>query len=340
MQESTLLSPPVQTKPRLGFLGVGWIGRNRMEALARTGIAEISAICDNASPVVNELQTQYPGAHCSGQLTDLLAGDLDGIVISTPSALHAQQSIAALEKGIAVFCQKPLARNTEETRQIIDIARQQNKLVGVDFSYRYTEGIRQVKALLEAGELGEIFGANLVFHNAYGPDKPWYYNPALAGGGCLTDLGVHLVDLLLWLTGDTQVSQVCGQLFAGGKPIRNAAAQVEDYAAVQLQLSSGVAAQLACSWNLAAGRDAVIEVTFYGTKGGVSFTNVNGSFYDFATERFSGTSRQQLSGPPDDWGGRALIDWAQKLARGEGFAPESEQYIAVAQVLDVVYGNS
>lgn len=337
MEQTTVISSPTTTKPKLGFLGVGWIGRHRMEALSQAGVGQVSAICDTTPQTLQEVQKVYPSASCSDNLEALLEEDLDGIVIATPSALHAQQATLALEKGIAVFCQKPLARNAQETARLVDLARKQNKLIGVDFSYRYTEGIRQMKTIMQSGELGEVFGANLVFHNAYGPDKPWYYNPALSGGGCLIDLGVHLIDLLFWLGGPAQVSGMCSQLFSGGKPITDPASQVEDYAAVQLQLSNGIAAQLACSWNLTAGRDAVIEATFYGTKGGVSFKNVDGSFYDFQAQRYHGTSSRVISRPPDNWGGKAVIDWAQKLGRQEGFSPDSENFISVAQVLDRVY---
>jgi hypothetical protein len=81
----------------------------------------------------------------------------------------------------------------------------------------------------------------------------------------------------------------------------------------------------------------VIEASFYGSKGGASFRNVNGSFYDFTAELFHGTSRQRLSDPPDAWGGRAAVDWATRLAQGETFDPEAERLVTVAEALDRIY---
>src|SRR5205085_415527 len=124
--------------------------------------------------------------------------DLDGLVIATPSASHAVQARAALERGIAVFCQKPLARTAAETASVVEAARAANRLLGVDLSYRHTEAMRHIGALARSGELGDIYAIDLVFHNAYGPDKAWFRDVKLSGGGCVIDLGTHLVDLALW----------------------------------------------------------------------------------------------------------------------------------------------
>ncbi|MFP2956246.1 hypothetical protein ACLEPN_00045 [Myxococcus sp. 1LA] len=81
----------------------------------------------------------------------------------------------------------------------------------------------------------------------------------------------------------------------------------------------------------------MIEASFYGTGGGASFRNVNGSFYDFTTEAFRGTERVRLAEPPDGWGGRAAVDWAHRLARGERFTPENARLVHVAEALDRLY---
>jgi predicted dehydrogenase len=324
-------------RPRLGFLGVGWIGRHRMEAIARSGVAEVTAVVDPSPAAVAEAEKAAPGCQRAGSFEELLSTPLDGIVIATPSAVHAEQSIRALERGIAVFCQKPLGRNAQEVRRVVDAARASNRLLGVDLSYRFTTGMRQLRERIRGGELGEVFAMNLVFHNAYGPDKAWFYDPKLSGGGCVMDLGIHLVDLALWVLDFPEVTRVTSHLYAGGKPLTNPGAAVEDYAVAQLELRTGTAVQLACSWKVSAGCDAVIEASFYGSKGGASFRNVNGSFYDFTADLFHGTSRQRLSDPPDAWGGRAAVDWAMRLSQGTTFDPETERLVTVAEALDRIY---
>jgi len=326
-------------RPRVGFLGVGWIGRHRMEAILATGAVEVVGIADASAETAAAAAALAPGARLVSTLDELLDLGLDAVVIATPSALHAAQSIRALECGAAVFCQKPLGRTAAEARAAVDAARAADRLLCVDLSYRFTEGMRRIREIVRAGGLGRVYAIDLVFHNAYGPDKPWFYDPALAGGGCVMDLGVHLVDLALWTLDWPEVAGVSARLFAGGEPLGRRVDAVEDYGIATLELATGTVVQLACSWRLQAGRDAIISAAFYGTEGGARLANVAGSFYDFKAERYRGTARETLSGPPDAWGGRAAADFATRLAAGERFDAAAEQLVAVARVLDRIYGR-
>jgi predicted dehydrogenase len=323
----------VATRPRLGFLGVGWIGRHRMEAINGAGAAEVAAVADPARECLDAALASIPGAEAAADLDELLDGDLDGIVIATPSALHASQAIAALERGIAVFCQKPLARTAAETRAVIDAARAAERLLGVDLSYRHTRAMQAVHDVVTSGEIGQVHAVDLVFHNAYGPDKPWFRDPRLSGGGCVIDLGIHLVDTLLWTLGQPQVESVDARL-------RPAGDGVEDFCVAQLDLADAAVARLACSWNLHAGRECVIEATFHGSEGGASMRNVGGSFYDLGAELWRGTTRETLVQPPDEWGGRAATAWAAQLAVDYRYDPAIEDALAVAGVLDRIYGRA
>lgn len=326
-------------RPRLGFLGVGWIGRHRMNAIIEADVADVAAIAEPSAETAAEALKLAPGAERVGSLDELLAMGLDGIVIATPSALHAEQSVMALASGAAVFCQKPLGRNAAEVRAVVDAARAADRLLAVDLSYRFTEGMRRIREVVRSGELGRIYAVDLVFHNAYGPDKAWFYDPALSGGGCVMDLGVHLVDLALWCLDFPEIAEVGAKLFAAGERLGPNPSQVEDYAVATIELASGTAIQLACSWRLQAGCDAVISAAFYGTGGGAALRNVNGSFYDFTAERYRGTSGETLAGPPDEWGGRAAADWARRLASGARFDEGAAELVEVARVLDRIYGR-
>lgn len=321
---------------RVGFLGTGWIGRHRMEAMLATGAVEAAAICDPSTECADAAATLAPGARRVSSLDEMLALDLDGVVIATPSALHANQSIAALRAGKAVFSQKPLGRSAAETQAVVDAAREADRLLGVDLSYRHTQAMRHIAELVRGGELGTVFAVDLTFHNAYGPDKAWFYDAAQSGGGCVVDLGVHLVDLALWTLGFPDVANVDARLTRAGRPLE--AGQVEDYANAQFTAGT-TQVRLACSWRLHAGRDAVIEAAFYGTEGGAALRNLGGSFYDFTAERFDGTTASSLANPPDEWGGRAAATWAEQLARSPAFDPAADQFVRSADVLDRIYGR-
>jgi predicted dehydrogenase len=327
-------------KPRLGFLGVGWIGRHRMEAMIATDAIEVAAIADPSPEMAAEALRLAPAARRVEGLAELLDQGVDGVVIATPSAMHAAQSIEALDRGVAVFCQKPLGRTAEEVAAVVEAARGADRLLAVDLSYRFTDGMRRIREQIAADELGRVFAVDLVFHNAYGPDKAWFYDPALSGGGCVMDLGVHLVDLALWALDFPAVESATGTLLAQGAPLAQQPGKVEDYAIATLKLAGGAAVRLACSWRLQAGTDAMISAAFYGTEGGAALRNVNGSFYDFTAERYRRTSLETLSSPPDAWGGRAAADWASRLAAGERFDPACRQLVAVAEALDGIYGRS
>lgn len=310
-----------------------------MEALRDSGAAEVAAVADSAPEVLAEVQAAV-GAEGFGSFADLLEADLDGIVIATPSALHAEQAIAALDRGVAVFCQKPLARTAAEARGVLDAAQANDRLLGVDLSYRCTSALLEMRRVVSSGAIGNVFAADLIFHNAYGPDKAWFLDPALAGGGCVIDLGTHLVDAALWMLDWPVVERVDAALFREGSRIAVADEVVEDYATAALDLAAGCHVRLACSWFLSAGRAAQIEMSFYGERGSVSMRNVGGSFYDFVAERWDGTTASLLAGPPDAWSGRAIVDWAQRLSRDSTFDPQVLRGLDVADVLDRIYGRA
>jgi predicted dehydrogenase len=307
-----------------------------MAAMLDTEVVEAVAIADPAREMIAEAVKFAPNAAVVTGLDELLGLNLDGIVIATPSALHADQSIAALEAGVAVFCQKPLGRNAAEAARVVAAARTANRLLGVDFSYRHTAAMQAIAPLVQGGALGRIQAVDLVFHNAYGPGKTWFYDRAQSGGGCVMDLGVHLVDLALWCLSYPDIGDVSAQLFAEGEPMRTGSDAVEDLALATIRLGS-TAVRLACSWQLHAGREAEIAATFYGTQGAVRLANVGGSFYDFTAERFDGTASTTLVSPPDEWGGRAAAAWAKRLAQDPGFDPEAERLVTVSRLIDSIY---
>lgn len=335
LEEIEASSPPVAGHgcARLGFAGVGWIGRHRLNAVAASGLADVVAIADLELGAAAEVAAGHPGAVAVGSFEELLDCPLDGLVIATPSALHAAQAIAALERGIPVFCQKPLGRNAAETEAVILAATQADVLLGVDLSYRSTEGMRKIRELVCRGELGEINAVQAVFHNAYGPDKPWFYSKRLAGGGCLLDLGIHLLDLALWCLDFPTVRTAHGWSHESRRG--EAGDRVDDHACGLVVLDQGTCVQLACSWGSHAGRDAEIRLEFFGSAGGACFHNIGGSFYEFAAERFyPDRSREVLAAAPDIWGGREILKWLGRLNVSPGFDPEIAHLSEVARTLD------
>jgi predicted dehydrogenase len=292
-----------------------------MDALVEERAGEVIAIADPALDA--GLAT----------LDELLELELDGVVIATPSALHAEQAIACLERGIAVFCQKPLGRDVRETAAVVESARAADRLLGVDLTYRHSDAAVRCRELLDGGEIGDVYAVDACFHNAYGPDKEWFYDPRLSGGGCVIDLGVHVVDLVRWTLGFPTAGGVTARvLHHGDQP-------VEDYAVALLDLSTGVVATVACSWNLPLGKPADLRLTFYGTTGAIAVRNAGDSYTALSCELWRGTSRERLVEPYVGWEGRGLCAWASRLAAGGRYDAEVEEVVETAAILDAIGGR-
>jgi predicted dehydrogenase len=320
---------------RLAFIGLGWIGRKRLDAIASEAGIEVAALADASAERLTDAARSYPNAHQARTIGELLEARIDGVVIATPNGAHAEQALQCLELGIPVFCQKPLATTAEAAHRVIEAAREANRLLGIDFCYRYVNGMNELKHSIADGRLGELTSIDLKFHNAYGPDKQWCFDRAMAGGGCLLDLGVHLLDLALWLQAFPSLTLVTSRRFAQGREI--VGDEIEDQAYAELRQENGAIVRLACSWHAPIGCGAIIEATVLGTQGGAVWRNVNGSFYDFELFACRGDRREVLASGPDEWGSRALHAWAQRLAVDRSFDAQALGIARSASLIDAIY---
>lgn len=327
----------MQRQVRLGFIGLGWIGRKRLDAVARHPLIGIAALVDAAEEKLRSASDAYPLAVAARNLDELLAAGVDGVVIATPNGVHAAQALRCLRAGVPVFCQKPLAITGSSALQVIEAAQEADKALAVDFCYRSVRGMDEAKRRIASGMLGEITAVDLKFHNAYGPDKQWCFDRAVAGGGCLLDLGVHLLALALWLQDFPPVEVRSSRRFARGRSARKE--DIEDQAYVELRQRNGAIVRVACSWYAHIGGDAVIEASFSGTRGGLAWRNVGGSFYDFEMDACHGSRRETLARGADEWGPRALIAWVERIAQDDAFDPAALRIASSVQLIDSVYAS-
>jgi predicted dehydrogenase len=325
----------------LGFIGVGWIGRNRMDVLLKSGLAKAALIAEPSADNAAEAFVSAPDAILAASYEEVCEnGDVDGIVIATPSALHAQQVLQALNSNKAVFCQKPLARTVAEVRLLAEASSRADKLLHVDLSYRHTKAFQAAYDVVSNGSIGTVYAVDLIFHNAYGPDKDWFFDVNRSGGGCIMDLGIHLIDLAMSTLNFPKIASINSNLFRQGKKMEIPLTETEDFASVMMLTDNNININLQCSWNLPAGKDAVIEAKFYGTSGGAAFLNSNGSFYEFRAEKYLGTETELLFDDTDEWSGRAGLVWAQDVINGKGYDPKSaEEFIKTAEIIDKIYGR-
>lgn len=323
-------------RPRLGFLGLGWIGGLRLDAVEAAGSAHVAALCDSDPSRLESLGRRHPHAKLHASTEDLLRdGRLDGVVIATPNALHAPQALALLDAGLPLFVQKPLGLDRDQVERVVDRARRLDRLVAVDYCYRHLRGAETLRDWTRSGALGDVHLVEAVFHNAYGPDKAWCFDPLVSGGGALLDLGVHLLDLAFWILGDAAPARVDGwtRQLDGHHGI-------DQIAGVDLVLDPEVHLRLTTSWHAHAGRDCDFRVTFHGTREAAELRNVGGSFYDFELVRRRGRREEVVVTDSKKWMSRALLAWIDRLAEDDRYDPSVEVNLATAQVVDQVYRSA
>ena len=262
---------------RLGVAGLGWLGESLIKDALRSPHFEVVAVQDVVPERPREIARQYGAAWCGTRYEDLLdQQDVDAVLICTPNNLHAAQAQLALRHGKHVLVQKPLALSASDARETIACAQQTGRLLFVDYTYRFLETMLALRAALVGNEIRALRAA---FHNMYGPgpEKLWFFNPSTSGGGALMDLGVHLIDLGLWLLSPATASLVVCDL-SQEQP-------VEQSARLRLHLD-GVPFEVATSWNAPLSQTEIsFEVDT--AEGLLRWENVDGSFFHFRTLRES-----------------------------------------------------
>ena len=236
-------------KLKLGLIGCGWYGLVDVKAAFKVGGVEVVALCDvdsehlaKAAEEVEKLQGTRPQMFKHHEEL-LQAKGLEAVFIATPPHWHALQFIAAVEQGLDVYCEKPLAYDVREGRAMVDAARNSGRIVQIGFQRRQAAAIRQARQYLQDGQAGRIVQAEAQIHYNAGtkdptPQEPpatldwdlWCgpgpkipYSPQVghmnwrlektSGHGHLVDWGIHLMDATRWILGETAPRTVAA---AGG----------------------------------------------------------------------------------------------------------------------------
>ncbi len=249
---------------RVGLVGAGAvITRVHLPAYQRLSNVSIEAICDvnleRAKAVAEAAGIPRVFADFEEMLEEV---PLDLVSIGTPNRFHAPQTIAALRKGCHVLCEKPMALTVEEARAMAETARETGRKLTVGLHHRYRPEAEVLKPMCEAGEFGEIYYARASMMRRAGiPGYGSHFTRKdLAGGGCLYDLGVHILDLTLYLMGYPEPTSVVGQTFAvfgpqrkklgrwGADILESAVFDVEDLATALVKFANGAVLHLEVAW--------------------------------------------------------------------------------------------
>ncbi len=271
---------------RAGVVGLGWAGEQHLKNYLRMPNVEVVALAGLEGERLRDLGVRYGVSGLHERWEDLVArDDLDIVSVAVPNHLHAPVSIAALDGGRHVLCEKPLARTGAEAERIVDSARKAGRVLEIAFTQRERGDVQALKRHVEEGNLGRIYHAKATWMRRDGiPGMgSWFTSKEMAGGGPLIDLGVHMIDMALYLMDEPEAESVSCATYAelgpqgrgsrgsdddGTKTIVGDAYEVEDLATAFIRLSGGATLNLEAGW--AAYRDSSDDfgVTLYGTDGG------------------------------------------------------------------------
>jgi predicted dehydrogenase len=240
-------------KLRVALMGVGAIAQVvHLPVLNDLDEVELTAVCDVDNVRANALAARFGIPHIFRNDEDVFKSDLiDAIIICTPSYLHEEQAIAALESGKHVLVEKPLALSPESVERVIAAAERTGRTLMVAMNNRYRPDTVALRPFAQNGELGDVFLTRGAWLNRkMRVVRPtWRHRRATAGGGAMMDLGVQTLDLCLWILGFPEAASVVTQMhYPEGM-------EVEDTAGIIVRMKNGAGVSLTVSWSLVAERD-------------------------------------------------------------------------------------
>nr|WP_090892991.1 Gfo/Idh/MocA family oxidoreductase [Evansella caseinilytica] len=244
-------------KLKVGVIGCGSIAKYRhLPEYAQNQQTEIAAVCDIVKERVDAFAEQY-GAKAYTSYEELLADPaIDAVSVCTPNYLHAPVSIAALQAGKHVLCEKPMATSKEEAEAMVAAAEASGKKLMIAHNQRFVPSHQKARQLIESGKLGKIYSFRTAFGHG-GPEgwsvdgaESWFFKKEQAFIGAMGDLGVHKTDLLRFILGEEFV-----EVGAFVETSAKKSADVDDTAVCVLKSESGIIGTLAASWSYVSKED-------------------------------------------------------------------------------------
>lgn len=277
---------------RVGVVGLGWAGQQHIAAYAANPDVDLVAIAGLEDGPRAELAEQFDIPVAVADWQELFSGTpLDAVSVAVPTFLHAPIAIAALQRGIHVLSEKPIARSAAEAAEMVSAARASGRVLQVAFNHRQRGDVRALAAEAASGALGRIYHVRASWLRRSGIPAlgSWFTSRELAGGGPLVDIGVHMIDAVLDLMGEPRVLSASAVTHAefgprglggpdaatGGKQFTGSAFDVEDFATVLLRLEGGASVALDTSWASYRPEGDEFGFVVYGTEGGAELRVVD-----------------------------------------------------------------
>ncbi|MFD0712382.1 Gfo/Idh/MocA family protein [Paenibacillus sp. GCM10027626] len=349
------------SKVRIGIIGCGGIANGKhMPSLAKVKEAEIVAFCDIVVERAEEAKAKYGNedAKVYSDYTELLKdASIEVIHVCTPNDSHAEISIAAMEAGKHVLCEKPMAKTAADARRMLEVSKQTGKKLSIGYNNRFRTDSRALKQVCESGELGEVYFAKAhAIRRRAVPTWGVFLDEEKQGGGPLIDIGTHALDLVLWMMDNYKPKVVLGRAYHKLSQTENAANAwgpwdpakftVEDSAFAMITMENGASIVLESSWALNTLEVDEAKVTLCGTKAGADMKQglrINGEensrLYVKEIELSSG-GVAFYEGASDDPAELEARAWIDSVLNDKELIVKPEQALVVSEILEAIYESS
>ena len=339
------------TNLKVGVVGIGGISRTHMPGWAASEDAEVVAGSDINGEALQRWGAEHSVARLETDPAELFRDpDIDIIDVCTPNMYHAPLVIAALDAGKHVICEKPLAPTPAEIRDMIAARDRSGKMLMTAQHFRFKGVSKAMKQEIESGALGDIYHARgwMLRRNGFIPTATFIQKKHSGGGPCI-DIGVHILDMTLWLMGNPKPVAVSGVAKAPLAHCEGAFASwaggtlvppdfdVEDFAAAFVRFENGATLVLEVSWLLhhdIMGED--MQMWLYGTEGGSHWPSAQFLNTNYETQQLY---NRELKLVGDSMEPHALecLEFAQAVAQGAPSPVPAEQSLDVLSILDGIY---
>ena len=354
------MTAPRDDTLRVGVIGLGWAGQQHIAAYDPLPGAQVVAIAGLEEPVRSKLAARHGIEHQLARWEDLIELDgLDAVSVAVPTFLHAPIAIAALERGIHVLSEKPIALNGSEAGAMVQAARTADRVLDVAFNHRQRGDIQKLKEAIDAGRLGRPYYAKAWWLRRTGIPTlgSWFTRAELAGGGPLVDVGVHVLDYSLFLLGNPEVRAVSASTYDllasagfGSSPTSKKTGatdaktfDVEDLASVFMRLADGGTLLVEASWAAHRRDGDEFGITLYGTDGGAELIvddyAPRGSLRIFTDDDGAAVATRVPVQPGR--GHKAVVEqFVEKVRAGDWGRYDGSDAAALARVVDACYRSA
>jgi predicted dehydrogenase len=346
---------------KVAIIGCGGIGTAKhLPSLSKVEEVEVVAFCDIIIERAEKAREKF-GTEDAKVYTDykemLAEGSYDAVHVCTPNSSHAELSIAALEAGSHVMCEKPMAKTSEEARAMIEAAERTGKKLTIGYQNRFRTDSTYLHAACEEDELGEIYSAKAhAIRRRAVPTWGVFLDEEAQGGGPLIDIGTHALDLTLWMMNNYKPKYVVGQAYHKLSGTKNAANAwgpwdpdkftVEDSAFGFVVMENGATIYLEASWALNSLDVKEAKTTLMGTKGGADMNDgltINGEnrglLYENKIELETG-GVDFYDGEGSDPADIEARSWIDAIINDTQPVVKPEEALVVTEILEAIYKSS